>query len=163
MMDIEENIAAVILLNGGKIVGKTRLQKTAYLLEVMGLGFGVWFDYHKYGPFSPEVAFAADDAESLGYIQTKDEPGYHSIPYKIFSATDSAPRFEKADAEPRRAALEAMEKCSAIVLELAATAVYLERNGYPDNAWEEMKKRKTLKASAERVAKAQELVATLKL
>ena len=162
-MDMEENIAALILLNGGKIVGKTRLQKTVYLLEAMELGFGFWFDYHKYGPFSPEVAFAADDAESLGFIQVGEDYGFHSIPYKIFSATDSAPRLEEVDAAPRRAALKAMEGYSAMVLELAATAVYLGRNGYPDNAWEEVIKRKTLKASPDRIAQAKALTAALGL
>lgn len=42
----------------------------------------------------------------------------------------------------RREALGVMERYSAVVLELAATAMYLQRNGYDSSAWKEVEKRK---------------------
>jgi uncharacterized protein len=43
-------VAELIALNGGEIIGKIRLQKIAYLLEAAGLGIGLDYDYHHYGP-----------------------------------------------------------------------------------------------------------------
>jgi len=45
-----DNVIHLIRLNGGRVIGKTRLQKTAYLLESIGRGFSLEFDYHHYGP-----------------------------------------------------------------------------------------------------------------
>ncbi len=35
---------------GGRIVGRTRLQKIAYLLELAGFGVGFRFEYRHFGP-----------------------------------------------------------------------------------------------------------------
>ena len=95
MMDLVDYLGAMVRLIGGEVVGKTRLQKTAYLLEAKGVGFrDVDFDYHNYGPFSSEVAFAAEDAESLGYLKTEERQGFHAIPYTVFRSTDQAPQFD---------------------------------------------------------------------
>lgn len=164
-MDAPDYVGALIRLNGGEIVGKTRLQKITYLLEAKGLGSGLLdFDYHNYGPFSAELAFAADDAESLGYIKTEDRPGFHEVPYTVFTSKDKAPTFEEdSDTDARRDALQQMSDYSALVLELAATAVYLKKNGYPDRHWDEVKRRKPLKATPERLEQAKRLVAKLGL
>ena len=164
MMDLVDYVAALIHLAGGRVVGKTRLQKIAYLLEAKALGFGLDFDYHNFGPFSPDLAFAADDAESLGYVRTKEQLGLHSVPYTIFRSTDEAPKFEKSEKlKARRDALNIMKNHSALVLELAATAVYLKYNGYPESFWNEVKKRKSLKATSQRVALAKKLMRDLNL
>ena len=164
MKDLVDYVSALVRLSDGKIVGKTRLQKIAYLLEAKELGFGLSFDYHNFGPFSADLAFAADDAESLGYISTEEHLGYHSVPYTVFLATDQAPEFEEGDdLQARRVALGTINGYSALVLELAATAVYLKRNGYPKSVWKEVKKRKRIKATRERVAAAKELLSSLKL
>ena len=64
------------------------------MLEVKEIGFGeVEFDYNNYGPFRAELAFAADDAESFGYIKTEPRYGFHSVPYTTFKSTDSSPAF----------------------------------------------------------------------
>ena len=44
------DVAKVIELNGGELIGRTRLQKTFYFLERLGVGFGFDFQYHHYGP-----------------------------------------------------------------------------------------------------------------
>ncbi len=165
MTDPVAYVSALVRLGGGQIVGRTRLQKIAYLLEAMEIGAGeLDFEYHNYGPYSAELAFAADDAESLGLIETKEQRGYHSVPYTIFYSTNEAPEFD--DDEPvkkREGALNVMNAYSALVLELAATAVYLRSNGYEQNYLEELKKRKPLKANDKRIKNAEELLADLGL
>ena len=164
-MDLVDYLVAIVRLGGGEVAGKTRLQKIAYLLEAKGIGFGdIDFDYHNYGPFSSEVAFAADDAESLGYLETEERQGIHAVPYTVFRSTDRAPKFDdNADTKTRVAALELMNSNSALVLELAATAVYLKRYGYNENCWEEVEKRKPLKATPQRRKLAERLLSELEL
>lgn len=164
MTDLVDYVAVLIRLAGGQIVGKTRLQKIAYLLEAKALGFGLEFDYHNFGPFSPDLAFAADDAESLGYIHTEEQYGLHSVPYKIFRSTRKTPSVNRDKlSKDRRDALNIMKKHSAIVLELAATAIYLKNNGYSNDSWREVKKRKGLKATQSRISAAKILVNDLGL
>ena len=164
MTDLVDYVAALIRLADGQIVGKTRLQKFAYLLEAKGIGFGIDFDYHNFGPFSAELAFAVDDAESLGYITTEEHPGYHSVPYTIFKSTDEAPELDDEDqSEAISEALGVMSEFSALVLELAATAVYLRENGFPQTFWPEVKKRKALKATSQGLEAAKELIEKLAL
>ena len=43
---------------GGRIVGRTRFQKIAYLLSVAGFEDGLRFVYKHYGPFSEDLAVA---------------------------------------------------------------------------------------------------------
>ena len=164
MADLVDSVGALVRLAGGKIVGKTRLQKTTYLLEVKGLGFGLDFDYHNYGPFSPDLAFATDDAKSLGYITSEEHLGFHSVPYTVFISTDMTQDIgDDAESVARQDALEIMNRNSSLVLELAATAIYLRRNGYPDSFWQEVEKRKRLKATPQRVGLAKQLIAELRL
>ena len=40
MLDLVDYLSSIIRLSGGEVVGKTRLQKMAYLLEAKGVGFG---------------------------------------------------------------------------------------------------------------------------
>ncbi len=165
MTDPVAYVSALVRLGGGQIVGRTRLQKIAYLLEAMEIGAGeIEFEYHNYGPYSAELAFAADDAESLGLIETKEKKGYHSVPYTIFYSTDEAPEFDDDEpVEERENALNVMNANSALVLELAATAVYLRSNGYEKIFWDELKKRKPLKATDRRIKVAESLLADLGL
>ena len=164
MKDLVDYVGALIRMADGEVVGKTRFQKIAYLLEAKELGFGLVFDYHNYGPYSPELAFAADDAESLGYIWTKERRGLHAVPYTIFSSTENSPKFGgRGKSRARKEALKTMNKYSALVLELTATAVYLKKNGYAESFWDEVRKRKGLKATPKRMKLANRLVDELDL
>ena len=55
-------VAAIVRDAGGRIVGRTRLQKVAYLLSIAGLEEGLPFTYKHYGPYSEDLASAARDA-----------------------------------------------------------------------------------------------------
>lgn len=164
MMDLEEYAAAVVDVAGGQVVGKTRLQKIAYLLEAKGLGCGLDFDYHNFGPFSAELAFAVDDAKALGYLASEEKMGYHAVPYTIFESLSDAPKFEHGEElSERQEAVGIMKNYSAVELELAATAVYLQRNGRDKSVWKEVKKRKGVKATESHLRAAKELVENLQL
>ena len=164
--DIEEYVGAMICASDGKIEGKTRLQKTAYILQAKGLGFSdIVFDYYKQGPFSPEVIFAANDAKALGYISTGEGEGPHATPYTIFLSEEKSPQFEDCDQTKKiLQALETIKPHTTLALELAATAVYLKNNGYADNYLEEIRKHKPLKAASdERMERVKKLLSDLEL
>ena len=67
-------IAGIIRDAGGRIVGRTRLQKVSYLLEVAGVGEGFTFEYRRYGPYSEDIAVATRTATLLGIIDEKEDP-----------------------------------------------------------------------------------------
>ncbi len=158
-------VSAIVRLAGGEIVGKTRLQKIAYLLQAKGSGFTeVDFDYHNFGPYSAELAFAAEDATLLGLLTMEERPGYHSVPYTVYRSTEHAAMFGDDDeVNACKADLEVLSGYSALVLELAATATYLKRNGYAKDFWKEVRKRKSLKATTSRMKLARELLHKLDL
>lgn len=148
-----DKVADIVRDAGGRIVGRTRLQKISYLLELAGLGEGFNFEYRHYGPYSEELAQAADNAASLSLIREEELPaswgGLYSI-YTINSASQSG-------GDPSRLQL-AREAVSAdpIELELAATAAFLAASGASD-PWRETARRKAEKAQQGRLANAKAL------
>ena len=69
-----DKVADIIRDAGGKVVGRTRLQKLGYLLELSGLGDGFSFEYRHYGPYSEELAAADDD-----YFMSRIEKTRHQV------------------------------------------------------------------------------------
>lgn len=166
----EEDIAVdMIALHGGKLVGRTRLQKRAYLLHRCGANFDLPFVYHHYGPYSFDLAEGCIDAQMGKRIKIKEKRGRYGIRYAIFrlkdkEATRRRDRIGALPAEKARSLLKRMERVSDIVLELAATVVFLRDDGrYPDNAVAETKARKPLKATDERLGEALSLIRDLGL
>lgn len=164
MTNLAEGIAEVVRLNGGELVGRTRLQKTCYFLEALEVGFEVEFDYHNFGPFSPEVALAVDDAQALGLLTSEERSGNYHVPYTVFRATEEAIVYSSSKlVESRSTVLGALKLYSALVLELAATVHFLSENGFGDKCWEETVRRKSLKASGDRLSKSESLIGSLGL
>jgi uncharacterized protein YwgA len=152
------DVARVVQLNGRRVIGKTRFQKSVYFLEALGIGFGFEFEYHHYGPYSEELAQLTDDARALGLLNEDWQTSQDGADYAIFSDTGAW----KADEEPidqkRRETLRLLKEYSAVELELAATAHYLAHHGYSDRAWIETRERKSSKISPDRLARAQKLI-----
>jgi uncharacterized protein YwgA len=152
-----EKVAQIIRDAGGEVVGRTRLQKIAYLLSASGLENGFAFSYRHYGPFSEDLATAARDADLLGLIKENEQQASWGGTYSIYVAdapqqfTDTATRIDLAT----KAA-----KSDAVELELAATAVFLAKEGHKD-PWAETARRKPEKSDDGRVVKAKELYRTL--
>src|SRR5690349_2175915 len=80
-----ERVADIIRDAGGRIVGRTRLQKITYLLEVAGLGEGFSFEYRHYGPYSEDLASAARLAAILDYISEDEQPASWGGRYSIYT------------------------------------------------------------------------------
>ena len=157
-MTTPDAVKAILDCNGGRMVGRTRLQKSAYFLEAAGVGDGFDFSYHYYGPYSEDLAVAASDANALGLIHTSWESSQAGLSYAVYEA--SRPKTLGVDGKTarREEILRILAGYDAISLELAATAHYLAKNGYKADPWEETRRRKSMKATGDRVAKAKRLL-----
>jgi len=139
---IAELAADIIRDAGGEVVGKTRLQKVAYLLEITGLGGGFSFEYRHYGPYSEDLASGVAIARLLGLVSEDERTAVWGGHYSIFKAAQlGALRPDPA----RKQILELGLKAGPIALELAATAAFLAKEGEPD-PWNETARRKPDKA-----------------
>ena len=147
-----EAVASVIQLSGGELIGRTRLQKTTCLLEMAGATFGFSFDYHLYGPYSEELNIAASDAGALRLVEVNERTASWGGKYFVFRAK---PNDELAGTPLGQLATIAA-KADGIVLELAVTAAFLAKNGAAD-PWKEVKSRKSVKATPERMSEAKAL------
>lgn len=154
-MSRPEEVARLVQDAGGNVVGKTRLQKIAYLLEITGLGSGYRFSYHYYGPYSSELDSDANIAWAFDLVHREDRNSNWGGSYSVFS-TDEASVTESARSRLARMAVDV----DAVVLELAATAAFLSSTH--DDPWRETRDRKPEKATAERVLKAKSFLKELK-
>lgn len=168
-MKAEDIAVNLIKLSGGQIVGRTRLQKAAYLLDRCGAKTKLRFTYHYYGPYSFELVDGWKDARAEGRIEIEEKAGRFGIPYSIFKVKDADDGTTKLtnwgdlSAEVARAKLNNMAKVSNIVLELASTMAYLQEEGYGERAVRELKIRKPLKATDGLITKANKLLQDLGL
>jgi len=163
-MEPDDVVVGIVALNGGELVGRTRLQKTAFLLEHCGMASGVPFDYYRYGPFAAELARGWDEAAAAGRLEMAERPGSHEMPYTVFS-TDSEPpeKLGELDRDRAQEFLGVLDRYSDVVIELAATIVYLRERDFSENVIEELKVRKPLKATDKRIKDALELLNRLGL
>ena len=74
MISPDDVAVSIVALNDGELIGRTRLQKTAFLLERCGMDSGLEFDYRHYGPFSVDLARGCDDAEFDGRLKMVERP-----------------------------------------------------------------------------------------
>lgn len=162
MTDIVDLVVGLVALNGGELVSKIRLQKTFYLLEECGLGSGLDFDYRHYGPFSGDLARAADDDVDPRRLKSTPRPGFHAVPYTVYRTDEKAPdQLGNLPAGRVQELLKTMGRYSAVVLELAATVVLLRHYGLADDPIEKVRTLKPLKATPERITRANQLLAEL--
>lgn len=152
-----ERAARIVEDAGGRIIGRTRLQKTAYLLSVAGLEDGFSFVYKHYGPFSEALADGALAAGLLGLIDETEQRAAWGGSYSTYTSDGGAG--SNAPAARIRLATEAAS-ADAIELELAATAVYLATKGHAD-PWTETARRKPEKGEGGRIERAKALLLRL--
>ena len=151
------DIARLVHLNGGRLIGKTRLQKSAYFLEMTRAGFGFDFSYYRFGPYSEELTSSIDDALALGLISIDWRESQGGTRYAIFHSGLANEDEDEQDIK-RRKVLDVLKKFSSIEIELAATADFLKRNGYANDPWTETKRRKANKVDSERLTKSKQLL-----
>jgi uncharacterized protein YwgA len=148
--------ARIVRDAGGRVVGRTRLQKIAYLLSASGLEDGFRFSYRHYGPFSDELAEATRDASLLGFLRETEQKASWGGSYSTYVSGSLPDTEAPVTALARRLLSEVCVHADSVELELAATAVYLAKEGFND-AWNETARRKPEKASDGRLDKARDL------
>jgi uncharacterized protein YwgA len=146
-----EKVKSIIADAGGQIVGRTKLQKIAYLLEIAEEGEGFYFDYHHYGPYSEDLTRAASIAKMVGDIAEKEHPTGWGGSYSIYTTSDLGQQIGV-----RQSLAKAAAKANSVVLELAATAAYFAVN-CKDDPWKETERRKPDKAEDGRLDEAKKL------
>lgn len=146
-------VAAIVRDAGGRVVGRTRLQKMAYLLELAGLGEGFSFEYRHYGPYSEELAASARFENLVGFLKEKEMSTSWGGFYSVFTvaASDNC-----IIANARVSIARIAAAADPVELELAATAAFLASKG-ERQPWKETKVRKPEKASDERIERAKVL------
>ncbi len=148
-----EGVAQIVADAGGRVVGRTRLQKLTYLLSAAGLEDRFSFVYKHYGPFSEELSQSTRAAELLGLLTEQEQAAQWGGTYSTYSAAvQAAANVPDARLQIAHIAIEA----DAIELELAATAVFLAREGVED-PWSETARRKPEKAEGGRLKRAKAL------
>jgi uncharacterized protein len=137
---------------GGELVGRTRLQKVAYLAQLAGFGDEFVFEYRHYGPFSEDLARGMAIASALGQVKEVEKQADWGGRYSVYSL--DAPGDPE---DPARAAfVREAKKIGAVELELAATAAFffvvegIGRN-HEGNPWEETRRRKPGKSDGGRL------------
>lgn len=158
MSDIKiSEVTNIIHDAGGRIVGRTRLQKIAYLLAATGLDDSFRFSYKHYGPFSGELASSAKFGALFGNLQEDLDDTAWGGTYSTYSIAEVS---NLDPTNPRHALASLAARADSIELELAATSVFLALEGY-SNPWEETSQRKPEKATPTRLANAKSLLAKL--
>ncbi len=119
----------------GEFVGRTKLQKIVYIAQRLGYPFRQSFSWHRFGPFSPQLAAEVAEMAKLGLVsqQRTPEAGHSSWKYQL---TDVGEEFldlfdDRAD-EPHTLAhlvRELHKKRTAQDLELIASILYFEELG----------------------------------
>ncbi|BBF92144.1 hypothetical protein [Blastochloris tepida] len=153
----EQHLAAVRIVQDadGELVGRTRLQKIAFLLKLAGFESQFSFEYRHYGPYSEDLAQAMEIAAALGTVLEDERIADWGGRYSIYTlGKNVAPR------DPVRSAfVQKAKRVNAVELELAATAAYLfvgEGIGGTagGNPWHETRRRKPSKAAGGRLERA---------
>ncbi len=159
-------VAEVILASGGQIVGRVRLQKVFYLLDRLGLRSGFAYEYHHYGPYSADLAEAAEDSTAFGLITERFERRvYDGVPYSVFEQPNVTLGAHVGGLDRKQAAraLSRMQVETATVLELAATIDWLKNAEEVIDWLKELVRRKGGKAVHDRVERAKALLKDLGL
>jgi len=162
-MEREDIVAAIVSAAGGRLVGRVRLQKTAYLLDQLGLNSGFDYEYHHYGPYSRDLDNAVLDAEAFGLVEEgferRESDGAR---YSIFSLKPDANVKDEALGELSReraaALIQKFANTNVTVLELAATIDWLWREEKCRDWRAEVTKRKGAKVQGGRLERAVELL-----
>lgn len=148
--------ARIVSDAGGSLVGRTRLQKVAYLAQLAGFGEEFDFEYRHYGPFSEDLARGIEIASGLGLVAEEERRADWGGKYSVYRATNHTP----LGIDPRRERfLRAAKETDAVELELAATAAFLYavegvgRDGHGD-PWAETARRKPEKVLDGRLSRA---------
>ncbi len=159
-LEAHEVAARIVDEAGGRLVGRTRLQKVACLAMLAGFLPDFDFEYRHYGPYSEALANSMEIAAGLNLVTEKEERTEWGGWYSVYSTTDQTPHSRDGQ---RKRFVEEAAKIGPISLELAATAAFLHVNEglKAAEAWAETARRKPEKAEGGRLALAKTAYAKL--
>ena len=169
MTEREDIVFAVVAAAPeGRLTSRLRLQKSVYLLDVLGLRSGFAYEYHHYGPYSRELDNATADAVALNLVR---EQIAHRVSdgasYSIFETKHGRDAKQEAygalGGERVRGLVTRFAGINVTVLELAATIDFLWRAEKIKDWRSEIAKRKRAKVGGGRLDKAIELLESLGL
>jgi hypothetical protein len=129
----------------------------AYLLSVAGLENGLLFVYKHYGPYSEDLATAAREAILFGQLDETEQQASWGGTYSVYTVGGQS---NSSVLTARRRLAEEAAAADAVELELAATAVFLAKEGQSD-PWAETERRKPEKAENGRLDGAKALYSRL--
>jgi uncharacterized protein YwgA len=148
----------------GVVRGRTRLQKTVYLLQYLGLPTDYRFSMLHYGPYSEALHTERGQVEHLGLLAETEEQGSRG-PYYVLTAKSEAADFARIVSEAGlEEPLACIERADGSVLELAATYWYYREQGLdPADAQQALLGRKPAKSTPTNVQAALALLRELGL
>jgi uncharacterized protein len=123
-------LAGVIAAHkNGKVIGRTRLQKTIYLLQRSGLPTDFHYSLHFYGPYSEGLNTGVRLVEQFDLVKVELLPGTENEYYTFEAKPDAA----LTEIEQFRTAIEKIQGAESVPLELAATYDAFRQMGYEHN------------------------------
>lgn len=125
-----EKIKQLLLAAGGKISGRKKLQKLAYLCQEAGTDLGQSFTFHYYGVYSPSLAHDLVIAEDWNEITEK--PDGFGFGYIIELNPETIVEKESTLTSGFDV-VNALAHEAPAVLEVLSTIVYLDRHGFSGN------------------------------
>jgi uncharacterized protein len=128
-------LALIALIVQDGIVGRTRLQKLSYLVNVAGWNSFDDYRFHYYGPFSDSLTNYVEEMRELGWIQESPvETGKGNTLYKYSSAEGNITKALISRMEDPKLVshteglLSQLGKFSSDELEIMASLVFLYEN-----------------------------------
>ncbi|MCC6575009.1 MAG: hypothetical protein IT462_14625 [Planctomycetes bacterium] len=158
-------LAAVIAAHkNGEVVGRTRLQKTVWLLQRLGLPTEYSYMIHFYGPYSEGLHAEVGLLENLGIVEESPMMTRGGEPYFVAKVTQrKGLPVEQLDERVKKA-IPVLESANSIVLELAATYdAFRDQGDSHDDAVQRVKRKKGSKCDNGNLEQALELLERLEL
>lgn len=157
-------VADVVGAAGGRVVSRIRLQKIAYLLDQLGANSGFRYAYHHYGPYSRELDSAILDAEAFGFVsETYAHRQSDGARYSVFALKGNAKSSGLLEHDHLRQLAKRLASQPVTILELAATAHWLDQIEKVENWRLEIQRRKGTKTGGGRLEMAIKLLTEIGL
>jgi len=157
--------AVVNAAPGHKLASRVRLQKTVYLLKVLGFDDSLQFQYYHFGPYSRDLDLALTEAHESNLVrESQAKRQSDGATYSLFEAVPANKHVNFGKLQKRAEELIAkFATTNVTVLELAATAHWL-KNAEKITDWHtEIVRRKGVKTENGRLERAIELLTELEL
>ncbi|NBC32285.1 MAG: hypothetical protein GVY13_06365 [Alphaproteobacteria bacterium] len=168
-MSAEEHLAELFSAADGDIVGRIRLQKIAYLLQQKAGCRDLSFVYHHYGPFCRDLADALDfgvvfsDRIEEEIRETGRGTTYSAFRWKGLEPPAKSETLLGLPAADAQQEVARLKKEPSVILELAATIHWLRHAEKAPDWKATLKARKTIKATDQNIARAEQVLADLGL